>query len=104
MFHVGQKVVCVETWSPSPGTGRGDEIGPIKGRIYTIRALVVHPAHPGPHVLLREIRNDVVSYRSGRYEASFHARRFRHVVGRKTDISIFQQMITPKRADELVAG
>ena len=94
-FRVGQKVVCIETWVRRNGVG--DEIGPVAGEIYTIRDIgFLNPAAPDVvAVLLAEIRNAVHDYVDGRGETCFAAHRFRPVVERKTDISIFTQMLNP---------
>jgi len=103
MFRVGQKVVCIETWSLN-GTGYGDEIGPIEGKIYTIRSIGVgfNSHYPDRlQVRLVEISNESRLYGGDRakYEPAFGAYRFRPVVERKTDISIFKAMLTPKRSN-----
>lgn len=100
-FRVGQKVVCVEAWSRY-GLGRGDEIGPTQDSIYTIREIGVglHPTCPDElHVRLDEIVNPVIEYKCGKYEVAFRATRFRPVVERKTDISVFTAMLTKIGAD-----
>ena len=61
MFRVGQKVVCVEAWHLN-GKGRGDEIGPVKGAIYTVRAICLGLNQFYPDLLqvrLAEIINPV---------------------------------------------
>lgn len=86
-FHIGQKVVCVDD-SPNPTLGASRLT---KGQIYVIRALSygyddthfcvhVHGVHGG----LRP---------RGRGERGFYPRRFRPVVERKTDISIFIEIL-----------
>jgi hypothetical protein len=94
MIHVGQKVVCVDD---SLSELRDvDEILPTKGKIYTIRA-IVRRSSLGFHLV--EITNEPYRYRDGFGELSFKASRFRPVVERKTDISIFTAMLTPAKAD-----
>lgn len=98
-FRVGQKVVCVETWSPTAGQGYGDEVGPIEGQIYTIRAIgCFNSSYPGMLLCrLHEIINPVRDYAEGRDEGAFGAFRFRPIVNRKTDISTFTRMLTPTK-------
>lgn len=92
MLMAGVKVVCVVGGPITGRKGHGDEIYPVRGRLYTIRA--VNP-HPVEGVYLHEIRNDVRRYKQGVCEIAFDPIRFRRVVERKTDISIFQAMLTP---------
>ena len=98
-FHVGQKVVCVDdifspSWLMAPNL-------PKRGHLYTIRECLIHdfPADgPTPCILLNEVRNDRRRWASGRvYEPPFWTERFRPVVERKTSISIFIRMLTPKK-------
>lgn len=98
-FRVGQKVVCVDD-KPWRGPMTGDAVEwPTKiiqrGSVYTIReSSVSHPRSPVPCVRLVEARwNDS-------YDAPFAAVRFRPVVERKTDISIFQKMLDGTRVLE----
>jgi hypothetical protein len=59
-FRIGQKVVCVETWTNPPGRGWGDEIGPVKGEVYTVRGIQLYPPNGvSLCLLLEEIRNPV---------------------------------------------
>jgi hypothetical protein len=98
-FRAGQKVVCVRTWHNS--RGYGDEVGPVEGEVYTIRGVGdLHPCYPGGcDVWLVEIKNPVRYYPAGNYEPSFCHSRFRPIVERKTDISIFTKMLTPEGVD-----
>lgn len=91
----GDKVVCI----------RDDflegyahiETRPVVGGIYTIRE--IDPNYPKAKsaclVALRlvEIRNPVLPYIEGEYEAAWNYERFRPVEPRKTDISIFTDML-----------
>lgn len=88
-FYVGQKVVCVDD-SPSKW---GDPSLLTKGAIYTIRKVVME----GRGVWLDEVSHDRPDNIFG-YEA-FWAWRFRPAVEKKTDISIFTKMLTPKMED-----
>lgn len=82
MFRVGQKVVCVdaETWDG----GHFDAEQPlVVGRVYTVAS--VGRTHFGDHgISLVENRRRIFPF--------FGARRFRPVVERKTDISIFHEI------------
>lgn len=71
MFHVGQKVVCVE---PT------DDL--VKGQIYTVLSILCDG-------LIKVDRT-----RPG-IEWLFYAHRFRPVVERNTDISIFTALLNP---------
>lgn len=96
---VGDKVQCVNTWSLTDGLGRGDEIGPVAGEIYTIREIgFLYP--PMPETLcvrLCEIKNPERMYFHPRcgfsenWESAFGAFRFRPI--RPTNISIFTDML-----------
>lgn len=92
-FRVGQKVVCVSEWKRIGGFG--GEIGPIHGEVYTIREVgFLHPDFPRMvTVRLDEIANEVWLG----FETCFAATRFRPVVQRKTDISIFKALLTPSK-------
>lgn len=91
-FRAGQRVVY---WNEDGLAGHfyGTEILPTVGKVYTIRELLEIKGHP----LLRlvEIRNEPMDYRYGVFECAFNRRRFRPVVERKTDISIFKKMLNP---------
>ena len=87
-FRVGQKVVCVDG---VPDDGRQFIIPLREGAIYTIRGFV--RAHYG--------RDETCLHLCGIVnpapysECGFRAARFRPLVERKTDISIFHRMLTP---------
>ena len=95
MFHVGQKVVCVNDRNLRVRRDLYSSL-PKQGQIYTVRAITppdaVTPNTPG--VLLEEIKGE---YSSSGYEYGFLAFRFRPIQERKTDISIFKAMLTPKK-------
>lgn len=98
-FHVGQKVACVDGWVHDGG-GYGDEIGPVEGQVYTIRDIGFLNAITPDMLVVRllEIRNTERYYRgAGLYETSFRASRFRPVVTRKSDISVFKAMLKPSK-------
>jgi hypothetical protein len=87
MFRVGQKVVCINNRNLVYA------VAPVLGRIYTIRIIqgkVLKP-HRGVGIILDEIVNGLHS--NGR-EYGYYSDRFRPVVERKTDISVFTEMLT----------
>lgn len=92
-FRVGQKVVCVSV----PDFRPEQPNKPILGGIYTVRSVAVN--HQGlPGIRLEEIRNPVGHFTGGFHdEPGFFAWRFRSVVDRKTDISVFKAMLKPSK-------
>jgi hypothetical protein len=101
-FVVGQKVVCVDTWSRDERCA-GDERGPIRGVEYTIREVgYLHAEHPNTiQVRLVEIVNPARAYGSNElFEPCFRASRFRPLVTRKTDISCFTAILNGHRISE----
>jgi hypothetical protein len=115
-FRVGQKVVCVDARCTDEYTspflvGRfsnakfiGDMDGLERGVIYTVRAVGSYPTAPGMLSLwLVEIVRPVISLDEAPYgEPPFAAARFRPVVERKTDISIFTAMLDRAPSRETV--
>lgn len=100
-FHVGQQVVCVDDtgWRVWRELSR-----PVKGRIYTIRALSLPCLCTDPNelgLLLEEIVNPTRLCLCGPTEDAFFSRRFRPV--RKTDISIFTAMLNPSPKEKVDA-
>lgn len=100
-FHVGQKVVCVR---PSPldplvlhMLASIGCVWPSIGQALTIRDVYIGSFRGQPEVFLkfREIVNPPVHCPDGFREGGFIANRFRPVVERKTDISIFKAMLNP---------
>lgn len=87
-FHVGQRVVCISRFDDDPD---GYTTFPRRGQIYTVRTV---EAEDGREWLrLHEIFNDPSGYEEG-IEGRFWSARFRPVVERTTDISIFRWMLT----------
>lgn len=104
-FSVGMKVVCVDDSDRDesvPGwTLRGGMDGLRKGAIYTIRSVFISPAWRSPVVRLEEIQRLPLSHYNGvAFESGYDPDRFRPVVTRKTDISIFTDMLTTTRVEE----
>lgn len=87
-FHVGQKVVCVDD---KPFNGGLD--GLIAGNIYTIRGFGECMSGPLGIRLVELLRPKPAN------DMPYLARRFRPIIERKTDISIFTAMLTPNRVD-----
>ena len=94
-FRIGQKVVCVN--DDQQGQGYTDEIWPVKGQVYTVRAIDDLDC-----LLLNEIHNravDDLEYDEAG-EISFWEGMFRPAVEPKTDISIFTKMLDGSRVLE----
>lgn len=88
-FRVGQKVVCIDD-SVNPYGVLATY--PKKGVVYAVRG--VHP--DGDAIFLDSIINPLIGGR----EPCFLNYRFRPVVERKTDISIFKAMLNTEHAKE----
>jgi len=94
MFRVGQKVVCVDAYSP-PGTYWLDEEKITEGGIYTIKS--IFPDFRGKIVVsLNETFRPIIDGQLRGYRFD----RFRPLVERKTDISIFKKMLN-KQAEKV---
>jgi hypothetical protein len=99
MFHVGQKIVCVDDLDDISLAEKlglfivGDLDGLTKGAIYTIRALITDPVTGVYCARLHEIHRQPMPYRGGTFEVGFRITRFRPVVEKKTDISIFTRIL-----------
>jgi len=103
-FYVGQKVVAIA----DPGDGHeyfihpAHKLGaaePVVGEVYTIRAFVKSKVQERFSFLaLAEIRNEpmYLPAEGGLIEVAWPEFRFRPIFERKTDISIFTDMLTPK--------
>jgi hypothetical protein len=100
-FNIGQKVVCVDdvfssSWNDIPNKPR-------RGRIYTVRGTCFYDYADAPYapaVYLEELLNPlriVAQVDTAKFyavELPFWAGRFRPVTERKTDISVFTDMLT----------
>jgi hypothetical protein len=94
-FRVGQKVVCVKNGAAK---WRGQTQARV-GEIYTIRDVYVDPISGDVGIHLAEIINPL--HPCG-IEYGFYAKRFRPVVSRKTDISIFHAILNGAPVKEVV--
>lgn len=89
-FHVGQKVVCVDARAIEPFTGAHGMLGDLAlGSIYSVASI----SRDGNGVVLH--LNEILRPSNKGY----YAVRFRPVIERKTDISIFTAMLTPNRVN-----
>lgn len=96
MFRIGQEVICIKSWVLRPGVGYGHEKLPVAGVTYHIREIGIglHLGWPAAlAVRLEEIVNPIGYYSEGEFEPAFAANRFRPIIKRKTDISIFTEML-----------
>ena len=104
MFRIGQKIICINDAIGSFQNAKPRRFissiswinnldGLQAGRIYTVRDVLPDPDFDVELVRLCEIYRGS-NFSSG-IEAGFAAARFRPLVERKTDISIFQAMLTP---------
>lgn len=92
MFKIGQKVVCVDASSPPIRGHRSDPDWPVKGQIYTVADLRIDPSSGLPALQTEEQGSKYVWYQR---------RRFRPLVERKTDISIFTKILSGVRAGKV---
>lgn len=88
-FRVGQKVVCVDA-SGGPGRWIGDEALE-RDSIYTIHSLFIHPKG-STCVRLVEVKRSIDCVIEHGHDG-YGAWRFRPVVERQTDISVFTEIL-----------
>jgi hypothetical protein len=94
MFRVGMKVVCISSGWVANGGCVGDTILPERGSVYTVRWIGPSAiGSSGTFIRLHEIHNRLVNFSDGPMEAYFEASFFRPIVERKTDISIFREIL-----------
>lgn len=100
-FRVGQKVVCVDD---ARRLACGDVVvqggtGLVNGKVYTVQQII--PAGPmtylGPMPRL-SVKLILVEAQAPDGWTGFNAGRFRPVVDRKTDISVFTALLTPSKS------
>lgn len=96
-FHVGQKVVCVNNGNSlnTPNAKWRDGERPAIGAVYTVRSIHLHEIG-GQTLWLNEICRCDEAVREYGPSVGYGSYRFRPVIERKTDISIFTEMLTPK--------
>lgn len=96
-FHIGQQVVCVGQFAPH----RWVRSYPQVGSIYRIRGFRDIGYDNLLFIWLEEIVNPPAVFADGHSEEpSFDLRGFRPV--RKTDISVFTEMLNPTKVEEKV--
>lgn len=107
MFHIGQKVVCITRKSLYPNyIGRLRNPPLLKvGGIYTIREIDLRyidlVGQPG--VRLEELRFPPRESVWGMTELALAMSRFRPIIERKTDISVFTDMLLRAPTKETIA-
>lgn len=108
MFYVGQKVCAVadpkdgHEWFIHPKFRYLGIEEPVVGAVYTVRFIGRTVFDQLDYVLVHEIRNAQLPFaEEGQTEPGFPLFRFRPVVEREYDISIFRAMLNPsdKRVD-----
>lgn len=101
-FHVGQKVVCINDQNSFKRVGIWD-FSVKMGEIYTIRWIGEFPFEPdrkfGLGVRLVEVQRKPELPPWEDYPYSIH--RFRPLIERKTDISIFTTLLNPANHKKL---
>jgi hypothetical protein len=98
-FLRGQKIVCIKV---GEWTDQGQlEQWPVYGEIYTVRGYdPYYNCGPDAGIWLEEVINSERHAREGFSEPSFWVARFRPLVKRKTDISVFEKMLNPDKQFE----
>ncbi|MCK1367662.1 hypothetical protein [Bradyrhizobium sp. 62] len=96
-FRVGQKVVCVSEHTCTdtrllPG-GKYVPIWPVVGEVYTVRGLTSGVPLKRPLLFLEELVNPVATFLEGKFEMGWNPERFRPLIERKTDISVFTEIL-----------
>lgn len=97
MFRIGQKVVCVDDKEAHPSTilSGGSPTGLVKGQIYTVtKTGIEHPLDltGTPCITLAEMPSPW----------GYRQTRFRPLVEKKTDISVFKALLNPVQEKENV--
>ncbi len=99
MFYVGQNIICIDNSASAKYHHPGYLVmnhnfhGLKQGGIYTVRDVVEYLETPC--LYLKEIIREFVP----KVETGFSFLRFRPIVDRKTDISIFEKMLKPEKVD-----
>ena len=96
MFHVGQKVVCIDDdWAIQEYQRQWVPNVPAKGAVYTISEITNLPQDYGCSLRLVELPNPIPPWDD---IARFSVTRFRPVVERKTDITVFEEILRNTKA------
>ena len=99
-FRVGQKVVCVDALVWTLGNCASETPSGLReGEVYTIRAIRFDPNSNYRGInggFLLDLEEAAPS-KSWTRSIGFASARFRPVVERKTDISVFRAMLTPSK-------
>jgi len=108
MFQIGQKVVCITKKPLYPkysGCRKMPEAIKVGG-IYTIRDIDVRYVEwvGEPGIRLEEFLFPPSNTRCGMIEPAFAMSRFRPVLEKKTDISIFTEMLRKQPSELLTTG
>ncbi len=94
-FYGGQKVVCVDASSMGQaGCWRKGE-ALVEGMTYTIRRFFLRKGEPTVHLF--EVERTDASKAEWGDDVGYAAERFRPLVERKTDISIFTKMLNQNK-------
>lgn len=88
MFHIGQKVICVDTRSPVIRGTQTDIKRLAEGAQYIVTNTRIDPRTGIPAIQVDAIPEKYIWAQ---------ARRFRPLIEHKTDISIFTAMLKPKQ-------
>ena len=81
MFHVGQKVICVDDAPARNDCATVLPLRLVKGAVYTIRSIHTEPHMEGYGVRLEELLNPSIIWADGdEKEWSYQSERFRPVV------------------------
>jgi hypothetical protein len=97
-FMVGQKVVCIDAkhhpeWSTGKTKYRTVEQELELGKIYTIREIFMNLTFNSPCLRLEGIVRETGKMRGTPFEMGFDYRRFAPLKEKKTDISIFTEIL-----------
>jgi hypothetical protein len=85
MFRIGQKVVCVkDNWK----NAFPEETMPRRRQVLTVRTV-----SDDGFLRFVEIVNPVLHYGEGEFECEFDRKKFRRIVEKKTDISVFEEIL-----------
>lgn len=100
-FRVGQKVVCVKdgVWTDQHIYKIYGLRAPLKGEVVTIRDIEIYE-HGDKFFRFEEYKNPILEFKDGEAEIHFWSERFRPLVQRATDISIFKEILAGTRQPE----